>query len=373
MASTRAAKPETNRDRASTDRTDPPDPESGRGAVRCFLFDADGSDREVSLHDVEAGHLRPDQLLWVDADDTDRETLEEIARRLSLAPDAVQDLRCPPKAPMVVDYDDQFLVTVAVLVDPEETRAVPLHCLVGGSWILTTHSAGTDLIEQFLQPLKGETGLGHLDGPRFLAILLDWLLHSYFARLEDLANEIDVLDESLLRTDDVHEERLLDRLVLLRRTIGTLRRALLPHRAVFATLAQPEFDQVSESDSARRFRGLSERLERAVDEAENAREMVIGTFQVYATRTAQRTNDVVQILTVLSAVLLPAVVIAGILGMNFHPSFFDQPGLFWVAVGAILLLCTGIAFFARARGWLGRSGPTTRDRAGFRSRRPGAR
>jgi Mg2+ and Co2+ transporter CorA len=99
-----------------------------------------------------------------------------------------------------------------------------------------------------------------------------------------------------------------------------------------------------------------------VDEAENAREMVIGTFQVYATRTAQRTNDVVQVLTVLSAVLLPAVVIAGILGMNFHPSFFDRPSLFWVAVGAIVLLCGGIFLFARGQGWLGRSGPSRQQR-----------
>ena len=52
--------------------------------------------------------------------------------------------------------------------------------------------------------------------------------------------------------------------------------------------------------------------------------MLIGTFDVHMTRTAQRTNDIVRVLTWTSVILLPAVVLAGIMGMNFKVPLFDQ-------------------------------------------------
>ena len=50
-------------------------------------------------------------------------------------------------------------------------------------------------------------------------------------------------------------------------------------------------------------------------------------------RAAQDANDVMKVLTLLSAVLLPAVVLAGVMGMNFKLPFFDDPGNFLLVVG----------------------------------------
>jgi Mg2+ and Co2+ transporter CorA len=99
--------------------------------------------------------------------------------------------------------------------------------------------------------------------------------------------------------------------------------------------------------SADRFRLLSERLEKALGEIENARPMVMGSLDVLMTRTAQRTNDVMKILTVINAVLLPALVAAGILGMNFRQSFFERRELFWIVIAGMVALGTGIVAFAR--------------------------
>jgi Mg2+ and Co2+ transporter CorA len=58
-----------------------------------------------------------------------------------------------------------------------------------------------------------------------------------------------------------------------------------------------------------------------------------------------------KILTVISAVLLPALVIAGILGMNFRQSFFERVDLFWVVVAGMFALGASVLTFARIRGW----------------------
>ena len=80
--------------------------------------------------------------------------------------------------------------------------------------------------------------------------------------------------------------------------------------------------------------------------------MLIGTFDVHMTRTAQRTNDVMRVLTLASVVLLPAVVVAGVMGMNFKVGFFDDPDSFWIVVGVMIVLAITTIVVARWRRWL---------------------
>jgi len=96
----------------------------------------------------------------------------------------------------------------------------------------------------------------------------------------------------------------------------------------------------------------TERLQRVTGAIANVREMLIGTFDVHMTRTAQRTNDIVRVLTWTSVILLPAVVVAGIMGMNFKVPIFDNVALFWVVIGFMILTATITLVIARMRGWL---------------------
>ena len=57
-------------------------------------------------------------------------------------------------------------------------------------------------------------------------------------------------------------------------------------------------------------------------------------------------------LTIASVVILPSTLIAGVLGMNFHPAFFDSPNLFWAILGLMaLLICATLAAARRMR-WI---------------------
>jgi magnesium transporter len=70
------------------------------------------------------------------------------------------------------------------------------------------------------------------------------------------------------------------------------------------------------------------------------------------TRTAQRTNDIMRVLTWTSVILLPAVVVAGIMGMNFKVGLFDRTELFWVVIGFMVVMATTTLLVARWRNWL---------------------
>ena len=204
-------------------------------------------------------------------------------------------------------------------------------------------------LDDFRDRLGPDTEIGRLTAPSFLAALLDWQVGTYFAAVDDLERRVDVLDERALKqsSDDVLRD-----MMLMRRRISAIRRTLTPHREVYAALARPDFEVLASSESAAYFRALVDRMERAIGAVENARELLIGSFDIFMTRTGQRTNDVMRILTIISVILLPAAVIAGVMGMNFQVGLFETPELFWVLIGSMVVIAAVVLFVAHRKQWL---------------------
>ena len=315
------------------------------------LFDADGTDREVDLYASVVKGLTDHQLLWTDVSGDDEGELRRTAELFSLEPQSVQNLLKPIGRPRLYVLTDYFEVNVVALGDDEEP--VPLDLFAGANWVVTVHHDEIAFLAEFRDQLVGDTELGRIEAPSFLAGLLDWQTGTYFESVDELERAVDVLDERALRKRD-YEDRfsVVTDLVRLRHRIGTLRRMLTPHREVFAALARPEFEVIATSDSAAHFRAIADRLERAIDAVENARDLLIGSFDLYMTQTAQRTNDVMRILTIVNVVLLPAVVLAGIMGMNFKVGFFENANLFWVVLGVMVAIAVISVLVARWRRWL---------------------
>jgi Mg2+ and Co2+ transporter CorA len=131
-----------------------------------------------------------------------------------------------------------------------------------------------------------------------------------------------------------------------------VRRILAPQRDVFAELTRPDFLPEGSTHRRESLAGLGARLDRAFDAIGNARELLIGSFDIHMTRTSQRTNDVMRVLTVVSVVLLPSIVIAGVMGMNFRIGFFENPTNFWIVVASMVTLAVGAVAVARWRRWI---------------------
>jgi Mg2+ and Co2+ transporter CorA len=181
-----------------------------------------------------------------------------------------------------------------------------------------------------------------------VAVLLDAIIAGYFRAVEGIERKVDEYDARALRARSGDD--LIGDLVGLRREVAVLRRALSPQREVFYTLERPGL-VLGDSESAA-WPQIADRFRQAVEAVENARELLVGTFDIVISRQGERTNDVMRVLTVISSVLLPSVVIAGVMGMNFKPAFFDDPQNFLLVIGAMVVLAAGILLFARFKRWI---------------------
>ena len=317
-------------------------------SIDALLSRGDGSDEAIDLGGEDRVTIAKDALLWVDLLDPSAGELDIVGRSLALDDESRQALESPAGEPSATVRGDAVEVVLhAPGPKPSDEPAV-LQVLVGSGWIVTNHERPIPLLQERREEIQDQREVGLLSPVQFLAGLLEWHVDAFLRTAEQLEMEVEKLDDAALRS----QRDLVDRLVAMRRRVAHVRRMLTPHREVYAGLTRPDFlPRLAESEE-RALTDATRRLERAVDAVADAREMLIGTFDVHMTRTAQRTNDVMKTLTLATVILLPAVVLAGVMGMNFKVSLFDYPGLFWVVIGIMAVLAIGTIVVARWRGWL---------------------
>ena len=235
---------------------------------------------------------------------------------------------------------------------PTEPSLAEIVCVVGQNWVVTLHDEKVEAVDEFRDYASGGGQVGELDAPAFVATLLEWVVAGYVRAFEHVEAELEDLDAEAMAKPPADAQAAVGQLVTLRRTIGELRRALAPHREIVTALAHPELDALSTPESGERFAQLEKRLESAIVSARDAKDSVIGSFDVVIARTEFRTNEIVKVLTLATVMLLPASVLGGIMGMNFKAGFFEVSWLFWVVVAAMIVIAFGVGAIARARRWI---------------------
>ena len=317
--------------------------------LRAVLYDAKGDDREIDLaldHRLKVGN---DRLLWIDLDERDVADLGLAAAAVGLEPEGLRRLSREDRRARLLRLPDRVVLTLGT-IDPtdELVHRHELDIVIGANHVITVHQGPLVPLDAFRDEVGHEEELGSLDAASFTAGLIDSVFTSFFQQIESIERDIDALDELAIKADQ--DDGFLDRVLVLRRRIARLRRILAPNREALLPLERPDFEL--RSDLGPVWPGIIQRLERAIDGLENARELLVGSFDLYLGRASQRTNDVMKALTLLSAIALPGVVVAGVMGMNFHPGFFDDPNNFYVVVGLMVAFALAILGTARWRRWI---------------------
>jgi magnesium transporter len=326
-------------------------PAEEASGLRVRLYDAEGTDGPVSLADVVVDRLSDDQLLWVDVAGV--EDLAAVSATFGLADETVAAVSGPSAEPDVLVYDG--LVHTSLIAAGRSTAAhepQSLHVLVGKNWVMTAHRDPIGWLAELDERIRADSELGRIDGNGFLAAILQEHLASYLAELRPIEAELDRIDARSMSGGRVNEGALLRELVRIRIGLTKLRRLLEPHRELYTRLSRSEFAVLSGSESVSEFEALTDFLERVLGSMEATREMIAGSFEIYMTRAAHGTNQLMKRLTIASVTLLPPTFLAGVMGMNSLPPVLATPGVFWVSAAVMCSLAVATLMLAWLRGWI---------------------
>jgi magnesium transporter len=111
-------------------------------------------------------------------------------------------------------------------------------------------------------------------------------------------------------------------------------------------------NEIVQHDMTPFLRDVYDHLARNLDMVEMQRDLLTGSMDIYLSSVANRTNQVMKVLTVLGTVALPSIVISGFFGMNLKDlPFADIPHGTEIAVGLMVLSTAGLLYMLRRFGW----------------------
>src|SRR5262249_15518749 len=142
--------------------------------------------------------------------------------------------------------------------------------------------------------------------------ILDSVVDAYVPALDWFNETIDHIEELAAENPS---PKTLERIFATKRGLIELRRALSNMRDVATHLQRIESDFIQQ-DLWPFLRDVYDHLARNMDMIEMQRDLLSGAMDVHLSSVANRTNQVMKVLTVLGTVALPSIVVSGFFGMN---------------------------------------------------------
>ena len=266
---------------------------------------------------------------------------------------ALEDCIHGPARPRVDEYESYLaLCFFSVLVADDAQRFSPRRLAIFCSerFLITVHPEPLPSVGSLsARCQKHGAGMFERGIDVVLYRLVDALVDNYLEQLDRYDDDLSELETASY--DPGTGEPILRGAVRLRNELMEVRRLASAQYALLAPVARGEFDYVSEHLSGE-FRHVQEHLAHAVDTVDGMRDRLAGAVSNYHATLAKRTNDIVRVLTVFAAVLLPLSLVAGIYGMNvpvWPPG--DQSESFWTILAAMGALAGCLLWFFRTRHW----------------------
>jgi len=183
--------------------------------------------------------------------------------------------------------------------------------VLGKNYVITFQERPGDVLDPVRRRLKRAKG-EHFrrQGADYLAYaVLDTIVDGYYPVLEGLGDQLEDLEEAIINEPT---PALLRELNGARHMLSGLRRSLNPQRGAVNLLARDPNPLIS-SDVRLYLRDVYDH-----EVIDGYREIVAGQVNTYLSSMANRTNEVVKVLTIMASIFIPLTFLAGVYGMNFQ-------------------------------------------------------
>ena len=303
--------------------------------IRSFAFTTQG---KLHSKDIET-FLMPTLLadtnlfLWLDlekpTEEESRLVLEEI---FHFHPLSIEDCVSVSPSPKVEEYapkeEDKFapyLFMVIHAVDYSRKDGVfatsELNFFLGKNFLVTFHEVPLRSVQVTEERCLKGTGHVARAPDRVAHTLLDGIVENYKPALDELAFEIADLEQRVVENPS---PKMLNKIIQIKKEVLHLRQIIGPQREVLARFAQGEFKLIR-PHLVPYYRNVYDGLFHIAELAQSYTDSLTGLLHIHLSMSSNQTGEVVKLLTLITIITTPLMVVGTWYGMNFQ----KMPELHW--------------------------------------------
>jgi len=338
---------------------------SPKPEIRLLDYSADHFDERIVTNPQDVIPYLTDGVsatTWIDVHGLgDESVLRELGMIFDIHPLTLEDVVNLGQRPKTEEYGEhKFVITRKVKHDETgHLQTEQLSILLGKTFILTFQELPGDDFDPIRERLRKGRGLIRKRGPDFLMYsLLDATIDHYFPVMERFGEHLEELEDEVVEDP---RPSTLKRIHRVKSELLTIRRIIWPQRDVVNVLVRDDSELIS-PEARIHLRDCYDHISRLMDTVETFREVASGLLEIYMSSLANRTNEVMKVLTIVSSIFIPLTFIAGVYGMNFEPSAgpWSMPELRWrygylSCLGVMAVVAGLMVAIFWSKGWLTQS------------------
>lgn len=294
-------------------------------------------------------------VIWIDMEAPTEANEQLLMNLFHFHPLTLEDCRETRNYPKVEEFPGYlYFIVHGVRADtsPDHFNTIELDAFLGPNYVITYHHDMFRSINNVKKLLSTSPAACQRGSAFLLYQILDQIVDFYSPVLDDFDERIAKLENDIF-TLSRPNKAILEEIMDLKRGVLRLRRISGRQLDVILRTSRGEFALIP-APMLPFYRDIHDHLIRVTDLAESYRDLISGALDAYLSVVGNRMNEIMKVLTIFSAIMLPLTFVAGVYGMNFEyiPELSKPYGYFvvWGVMITVAVLMLGL--FWRA-GWLG--------------------
>jgi len=277
------------------------------------------------------------------------ETWAQWKEVLKLNPHMMLDAVNAKQRPLMEECEEALFLSVKSIVKRKGSRVKLEHIsfVLTVDYVLSIQQKQEDRFTAVWDRVREARGIvRHRPVDYLLYRLMEAVVLPYGEAISAMEDHLDQLEVAVVENPN---QAVLTSALALKRDLTVLRRALVPMKDVLGGMETSHFIK---PEHLPYFRDVRDQAMQLHDRMESLRSMLDSIEALYLSSVGQRTNEIMRVLTVFSAIFLPITFIAGLYGMNFRnmPETETQNGYF-VVLALMATIVVSMLVWMKRKGW----------------------
>jgi magnesium transporter len=314
----------------------------------------------ASREDIQKAIDGPDPF-WLDLAGFTKEQAPILLEQFHFHHLSVEDCLDTIHYPKIEQYPEYlFVVLHAVENHGKQQLTTEVDSFITSKALVTVHQGGCRVVNEFRRSLLNGRAKARLTSDLLFHAMTSKFMDEYFPLLDLLNQEIERIQDTIFyrpkrqKSDEKvsGSGETVRQFLGVKKRITKLRRLLTAQRDVFNRLTRDEFPLIS-PQAVIYFRDVYDRLFGITEMLDSYRDVLASTLEAHLSVVSNRLNEVMKLLTVVTVIFMPLMLITGIYGMNFEimPELHNPWG-YPIALFSMGLLTAGLIWYFKRRRWL---------------------
>lgn len=298
-------------------------------------------------------HISEDTVSWISLYGLhDEKMIQKLGELFDIHGLLLEDMLNTDQRPKITETDKLQIIILKILeynAKTEKLSSDQISLILADNFLITLQEKEGHYFDTIRDRIRKETGRVRRKNADYLTyVLLDTIVDNYLLNIENLG---DIIEKSESRIFISNQKGLIKEIYKHKIEINFLRKNIRPLKEIVLHLIENESGFIDD-ENLKYFRDLNDLVVQATESIEIYQMMLNDQMNIYHASLDNRANEIMKVLTVLSAFFIPLTFLAGVYGMNFDnlPELHLKYGYycFW---GFSVLITSSLFGFFKWKKW----------------------